>query len=218
MIRVLVADDQELVRAGLRHVLRASAGFEITAEADDGASAVQAAARATVDVVVMDVRMPGMDGIAATQALRALPDAPPVLILTTFGEETALAAALRAGAAGFALKDAPGEELQQAVRAVAAGEGWLDPAVTPQVLAAFRTSAPTAPMTTAAPVDLTSREVDVLQLVGRGRTNSEIADELVISEATVKTHLSHIFDKLGVRDRAAAIVYAFDAGIVRPEM
>jgi DNA-binding NarL/FixJ family response regulator len=215
MIRVLVVDDQELVRAGLRHVLRASAGFDIVAEAADGAAAIEAARGSAVDVVVMDVRMPTMDGISATSAIRAMPNAPPVLILTTFGDEEAVALALRSGASGFALKDAPGEELQQAVRAVAAGEGWLDPAVTPHVLASFRAEPATAAVVATA-VDLTAREVDVLKLVGRGCSNSEIAASLVISEATVKTHLSHIFDKLGVRDRAAAIVYAFDSGIVRP--
>jgi DNA-binding NarL/FixJ family response regulator len=216
MIRVIVVDDQELARAGLRHVLRGSAGFQIVAEAADGVAAVEAVTQHDADVVVMDVRMPELDGIAATAAIREHPDAPPVLILTTFGDEESVAAALRAGAAGFALKDAPGEELQQAVRAVASGEGWLDPAVTPHVLAAFSNTSSATPVEIVARLDLTSRELEVLQLVGRGRTNSEIADELVISEATVKTHLSHIFDKLGVRDRAGAIVYAFDAGVVRP--
>ena len=217
MIRVLVVDDQELVRAGLRHVLRSTAGFEVTAEADDGAAAIEALQEHVVDVIVMDARMRGMDGITATGRITSQPGSPPVLVLTTFGEDAVLAEALRAGASGFVLKDAPGEELQQAVRSVATGEGWLDPAVTRRVLASFRSAAHAPPATSTELPDLTARELEVLQLVGRGNTNAEIADTLVISEATVKTHLSHIFDKLGVRDRAAAIVRAFDLGVVRPQ-
>jgi DNA-binding NarL/FixJ family response regulator len=216
VIRVLVVDDQELVRAGLRHVLRGRAGFDLVAEAESGEVALALATAGGVDVVVMDVRMRGMDGVTATRQIRALPTPPPVLILTTFDDDTVLAEALRAGASGFVLKDAPGEELQQAVRAVAEGEGWLDPAVTKRVLAAFRL--PDRPDRRPQPTtDLTTREVDVLQLVGRGMSNTEIAEHLVISEGTVKTHLTHIFDKLGVRDRAAAIVYAFDSGLVSPQ-
>lgn len=215
MIRVLVVDDQELVRAGLRHVLRATAGFEIVAEAANGQQALDVLGRVEVDVVVMDVRMPELDGITTTAAIRARPQPPPVLILTTFGDDEAVVAALRAGAAGFALKDAPGDELQAAALAVANGEGWLDPAVTPGVLASFRSAG--QDRRPAISVGLTARELDVLQLVGRGRSNGEIANSLVISEATVKTHLTHIFDKLGVRDRAEAIVYAFDVGVVQPE-
>ena len=216
MIDVLVVDDQELVRAGLRHVLRSSAGFAVVAEADSGEDAIDALDNHSVDVIVMDVRMRGMDGVTATRAIRRRPDAPPVLILTTFDDDTVVAEALRSGASGFVLKDAPGEELQQAVRAVAEGEGWLDPAITKRVLATFGS---TAPQTAGQPVNtnLTAREIDVLRLIGRGLTNTEIADSLVISEGTVKTHLSHIFDKLGVRDRAAAIVYAFDCGLVQPQ-
>lgn len=216
MIEVLVVDDQELVRAGLRHVLRSSAGFRVAAEADSGDAAVAILDEIRVDVVVMDVRMRGMDGVTATRIVRNRPDAPPVLILTTFDDDTVVAEALRSGASGFVLKDAPGEELQQAVRAVAEREGWLDPAVTQRVLASLRDGQtdPSAPTVVA---DLTARELDVLRLIGRGKTNAEIAQALVISEGTVKTHLSHIFDKLGVRDRAAAIVYAFDTGLVRPQ-
>jgi DNA-binding NarL/FixJ family response regulator len=215
VIRVLVVDDQELVRTGLRHILRASAGFQLVAEAESGDEALQLLDRHEVDVVVMDVRMRDMDGVTATRHLRQRSAPPPVLILTTFDDDVVVAEALRGGASGFVLKDAPGEELQQAVRAVADGEGWLDPAVTQRVLATFRQPQPTDErrvLTT----DLTARELDVLQLVGRGSTNTEIAEQLFISEGTVKTHLSHIFDKLGVRDRAGAIVYAFDTGLVAP--
>ena len=216
MIRVLVVDDQELVRAGLGHVLRTSAGFEVVAEAESGDQAVELVGRHELDVVVMDVRMRGMDGVSATRQIKALPNPPPVLILTTFDEDTVLAEALRAGAAGFVLKDAPGEELQQAIRAVAEGEGWLDPAVTQRVLAAFRSPHASQEQRTVSS-ELTARELDVLQLLGRGQTNTEIAKALFISEGTVKTHLTHIFDKIGVRDRAAAVVYAFDTGLVAPQ-
>lgn len=216
MIRVLVVDDQELVRAGLRHVLRSSAGFHIVAEAESGDQAVELVGKHEVDVVVMDVRMRGMDGVAATMHIRTRASAPPVLILTTFDDETIVAEALRAGASGFVLKDAPGEELQQAVRAVAEGEGWLDPAVTQRVLASFRTSPADGERRPVA-AELTPRECDVLQLVGRGHSNAEIAQSLFISEGTVKTHLTHIFDKIGVRDRAGAVVYAFDTGLVSPQ-
>ena len=216
MIRVLVVDDQELVRAGLRHVLRASAGFDIVAEADSGETAIECLAADSVDVVIMDVRMRGVDGVTATRRIKAQHDSPPVLILTTFDDDTIVAEALRAGASGFALKDAPGEELQQAVRAVAEGEGWLDPAVTQRVLAAFRAPGSSDLRRDVSP-ELTARELDVLALVGRGHNNTEIAASLFISEGTVKTHLTHIFDKIGVRDRAAAVVYAFDTGLVAPQ-
>lgn len=216
MIDVLVVDDQELVRAGLRHVLRASAGFTVVAEADSGRAAIDVLETRRVDVVVMDVRMRGMDGVTATRAIRSGADAPPVLILTTFDDDSVVAEALRSGASGFVLKDAPGEELQQAVRAVAEGEGWLDPSITQRVLATFR-SAPLEPNSASVSSNLTGREVEVLRLIGRGLSNEEIAVSLVISEGTVKTHLSHIFDKLGIRDRAAAIVYAFDTGLVQPQ-
>ncbi|MFZ2240861.1 MAG: response regulator transcription factor, partial [Gordonia amarae] len=154
-------------------------------------------------------------GITATTAVRDLPDAPPVLVLTTFDDDAALAGALRAGAAGFLLKGVPAEDLQRAVRAVATGDGWLDPAVTGRVLSTYRTGAPEpdpAPDTTG----LTPREQEVLALIGAGLSNTEIAERLFLGEGTVKTHVGHIFTKLDVRDRAAAVVYAFDHGLVRP--
>ena len=214
-IRVLLVDDQELIRTGLRGILRARFGFEVVGELADGTDVAAAIGRSRPDVVVMDVRMPGVDGITATAAVRDLPDGPPVLVLTTFDDDAALAGALRAGAAGFLLKGVPAEDLQQAVRAVAAGDGWLDPAVTGRVLSTYRTGAPEpdpAPDTTG----LTPREQEVLALIGAGLSNTEIAERLFLGEGTVKTHVGHIFTKLDVRDRAAAVVYAFDHGLVRP--
>jgi DNA-binding NarL/FixJ family response regulator len=170
------------------------------------------------DVVLMDVRMRGMDGVEATRRLHARGGAPPVLVLTTFDDDEVLSAALRAGAAGFILKDAPAADIIRATRTVAEGGAWLDPAVTGRVLAAYRAGAPPAssPETRRRLADLTPRELEVLCLVGRGLSNDEIATRLIIGEATVKSHVSHVLDKLGLRDRAAAIVFAFDYGLVQP--
>jgi DNA-binding NarL/FixJ family response regulator len=216
VIRVLLVDDQELVRTGLRRILRAQDGFDVVAECADGSEVDASVGAHRPDVVVMDLRMKVVDGIEATRRLRARADAPPVLVLTTFDDDELLSGALRAGAAGFQLKDAPAEELIRAARAVAAGEAWLDPAVTGRVLAAYRDGS--RPEGAAGPgvEELTPRETEVLRLVGRGLSNSEIADALFISEVTVKTHIGHVFTKLGLRDRAAAIVFAFDHGVVRP--
>jgi DNA-binding NarL/FixJ family response regulator len=211
---VLLVDDQELVRSGLRRILRRKDGFAIVAECADGDQVEAAVDDHTVDVVVMDLRMKRVDGIEATRRLRERPCSPPVLVLTTFDDDELLSGALRAGAAGFLLKDSPAEELIKAVRAVAAGDSWLDPAVTGRVLATYRDAAVGAGPPPPALDDLTPRELDVLRLIGRGRSNAEIAESLVISEVTVKSHVGHIFAKLGLRDRAAAIVYAFDHGIV----
>ena len=215
VVRVLVVDDQELIRTGLRGILRERFGFEIVGELSSGAGVVDAVARLHPDVVVMDIRMPGVDGVTATRALDEAPDAPPVLVLTTFEDEEVLAGALRAGAAGFLLKGAPAEDLQRAVRTVAEGGAWLDPAVTARVLAAYREQRPGRPASDALDV-LTPREREVLALVGAGLSNAEIADELVLGEGTVKTHIGHVFAKLGLRDRAAAVVFAFDHGLVVP--
>jgi DNA-binding NarL/FixJ family response regulator len=212
---VLLVDDQELVRVGLRRMLRPRNGFSVVGECTDGSEVPAAVAQFDPDVVVMDLRMKQVSGIEATRALRTIHDAPPVLVLTTFDDDEMLSGALRAGAAGFVLKDSPAEHLIRAIRAVADGEAFLDPAVTGRVLSTYRT---TTPLRTKAPVDeLTARELDVLALVGRGRTNTEIGLDLGISAVTVKTHVGHIFTKLSLRDRAAAIVYAFDRGIVAPE-
>ena len=212
--RVLLVDDQELVRSGLRRILRARDGFEIVAECSDGSEVEGAVRDHPVDVVVMDLRMKGVDGIEATRRLTAA-DGPPVLVLTTFDDDEMLSGALRAGANGFILKDSSAEDLVAAVRAIAQGGSWLDPAVTARVLTRFRESTDVATHG-AHETLLTSREQEVLQSMGCGMTNAEIAEALFISELTVKSHIGRIFVKLGLRDRAAAVVYAFDHGIVRP--
>jgi DNA-binding NarL/FixJ family response regulator len=214
-VKVLLVDDQELVRTGLRGILRSRFGFVIVGELDSGVGIVDAVTELGPDVVVMDVRMPLVDGVAATRLLRELRDAPPVLVLTTFEDEEILAGALRAGAAGFLLKGVPAEDLQRAVRGVARGESWLDPAVTGRVLSAYR-DGPT-PVLPGPEADLlTPREREVLALIGQGLSNTEIAGELTLGEGTVKTHIGHIFTKLDLRDRAAAVVFAFDHGLVQP--
>jgi DNA-binding NarL/FixJ family response regulator len=214
MIRVLLVDDQELVRTGLRGILREAFGFDVVGECANGGPVSDAVASLRPDIVLMDVRMPEVDGVEATRRLAALTGAPPVLVLTTFDDDEILAAALRAGAAGFVLKDVPAEDLQRAVRAVAGGGSWLDPAVTGRVLSVYRGAA--APRTADSPAlaTLTAREREVLSLIGRGRSNAEIAAQLVVGEGTVKTHVNHLFAKLAVRDRAAAVVFAHEHGLV----
>jgi len=218
VIRVLLVDDQELVRTGLRGILREAFGFDVVGECADGREVSAAAAALAPDVVLMDARMPFVDGVQATRELRRREDSPPVLALTTFDDEEVLAGMLRAGAAGFVLKGVPAQDLQRAVRAVAEGGAWLDPAVTARVLAIYRSAAPAARSAgQAGPAildALTSREREVLALIGRGRTNGEIAAELFVSEGTVKTHINHVFTKLQLRDRAAAVVFAFDHDLV----
>jgi DNA-binding NarL/FixJ family response regulator len=215
VIRVLLVDDQELIRAGLRGILRARFGFEVVGECADGREVGAAVAKLNPDVVLMDVRMPIVDGVAATADLRRREGAPPVLVLTTFDDDEVLAAALRAGASGFLLKGVPVDDLQRAVRAVAEGGAWLDPAVTGRVLSTYRNTPMAVGADTAADV-LTARERQVLVLIGQGLTNNEIAATLVLGEGTIKTHVSHVFAKLQLRDRAAAIVFAFDHGLVAP--
>jgi DNA-binding NarL/FixJ family response regulator len=216
VIRVIVVDDQRIVRTGLARILAPEDGFEVVAECGDGDEVAAAVAEHTPDLVLMDVRMRRMDGVTATRLLNDDASAPPVLVLTTFDDDDVLWSALDAGAAGFVLKDASAEDLIAAARAVAGGAAWLDPKVAPRVLTAFRTNVRPR-MTEAARVgELTDREHDVLRLMARGATNGEIARELIVSEATVKTHVGSIFTKLGVRDRAAAIVFAFDHGLVDP--
>lgn len=216
--RVMLVDDQELVRSGLRRILRRRDGFEIEVECSDGDQVPAALAEHEVDVVVMDLRMKGIDGIEATRRLRDDTEAPPVLVLTTFDDDEMLSGALRAGAAGFILKDSSAEDLIRAVRTVAQGASWLDPAVTARVLSRYRESPSAAPGGVQPPDDtpLTTREREVLHAIGSGLSNAEIADALYISELTVKSHIGRVFVKLGLRDRAAAVVYAFDHGIVRP--
>jgi DNA-binding NarL/FixJ family response regulator len=214
MIRVLLVDDQDLVRAGLRGVLREQFGFEIVGECADGTEVLAAVARCEPDIVLMDVRMPLLDGVAATRRLRAERPSIPVLALTTFDDDQALAGMLRAGAAGFVLKEIPGEELHRAVRIVADGGAWLDPAVTSRVLAVYR-AAPAAPAAPPRALDLlTGREREVLSLIGQGHTNPEIARRLFVGEGTVKTHINHVFTKLNLRDRAAAIIFAYEHDLI----
>jgi DNA-binding NarL/FixJ family response regulator len=223
MIRVLLVDDQELVRTGLRGILRTAFGFDVVGECADGSEVIAAVDALAPDVVLMDARMPGVDGLRATAGLRDRGGGPPVLALTTFDDEEVLAGMLRAGAAGFVLKGVPAEDLQRAVRVVADGGAWLDPAVTARVLAIYRSAVPSSPTAARAAAmqagldTLTGRELDVLALIGRGQTNGEIAAALFVSEGTVKTHINHMFTKLRLRDRAAAVVFAYDHGLVRPE-
>jgi DNA-binding NarL/FixJ family response regulator len=215
-IRVLLADDQELLRTGFRLILEAEPDIEVVGEAVDGADAVRIAARVRPDVVLMDIRMPVMDGVTATRELSALSADIRVLILTTFDLDEYVVNALRAGAAGFLLKDVRAADIVQAVRVVAAGDGVVAPAVTRRLLERFaRLPAQTAD----APVDipgLTPREVDVMRLVARGLSNQEIAASLVLGETTVKTHVHNALTKLNMRDRVQLAVFAYDSGLVRP--
>ncbi len=212
--RVLLVDDQDLVRSGLKRILRPRDGLQVVAVCADGSEVPAVLATQAIDVVVMDLRMRGVDGIEATRHVRSN-DGPPVLVLTTFDDDEMLSGALRAGANGFILKDSSAEDLVAAVRTVAEGGSWLDPAVTERVLTRFRESAD-VPAIGAHETLLTSREQEVLHAMGCGLTNAEIAAALFISELTVKSHIGRIFVKLGLRDRAAAVVYAFDHGIVKP--
>jgi DNA-binding NarL/FixJ family response regulator len=214
-LRVLVADDQELVRAGFCVILEA-AGLTVAGEAADGAQAVELAARERPDVVLMDIRMPVMDGLEATRQIMDGPGAPKVIILTTFDLDDYVYEALRAGASGFLLKDAPRADLIRAVQVAAAGEALLAPSVTRRLIEAFaRRPASVAPPPSRL-ASLTPRERDILLLVARGRSNTEIAAELVVSEATVKTHLGHLLAKLGLRDRVQAVILAYETGAIVP--
>jgi DNA-binding NarL/FixJ family response regulator len=210
MIRVLLVDDQELIRAGLRGILRERYGFTIVGECGDGNTVLDTVRNTQPQVVLMDVRMPLVDGVAATRQLRAEHETVPVMALTTFDDDAALAGMLRAGAQGFVLKGVPAEDLQRAVRIVASGGAWLDPAVTGRVLATYRATPESLTARPDAVDSLTAREREVLGLIGRGLTNAEIAIRLRIGEGTVKTHVNHLFAKLQLRDRSAAIVYAYD--------
>jgi DNA-binding NarL/FixJ family response regulator len=214
VIRVAVADDQALVRSGLRMILGSEPGIELVGEATDGESAVALCAREHPDVVLMDVRMPGLDGIEATRAVTAFDDPPRVLVLTTFDLDDVVYDALRAGASGFLLKDAPEERLSTAIRVVADGGSLFAPSVTRRLIEEFSRRSPRPPAATLE--TLTERETEVLEQVARGLSNAEIAGALFVSENTVKTHVARVLMKLGVRDRVQAVVLAYESGLVRP--
>jgi DNA-binding NarL/FixJ family response regulator len=213
-IRVLVADDQALVRAGFRMLFSVEEDIEVVAEADNGREAIEKAARFDPDVVLMDIRMPELDGLAATRQILAADAEARVLILTTFDLDEYVYEALRVGASGFVLKDEPPEQLLAAIRTIAAGDALLSPTVTRRVIEKFtRIQRPNPPK---AVDDLTSRELEILHLIASGLSNAEIGQELFISETTVKTHVTHILAKLGLRDRVQAVVLAYQTGIFEP--
>ena len=212
-IRVLVADDQTLVRTGFRVILEAEGDIEVVAEADTGTEAIRQAQLVEPDVILMDIRMPGLDGLAATEEILRHPDPPTIVVLTTFDQNEYIYRALRAGAAGFLLKDAPSTRLIAAVRAAATGDSLIEPSITQRLVERFAEPArPAEPPPELAA--LTERERDVLRLVARGLSNAEIAAELVVAETTVKTHVARILTKLGVRDRVQAVVLAYETGFV----
>jgi DNA-binding NarL/FixJ family response regulator len=216
VITILVADDHYLARSGLRAMLASHDDLDVVGEAEDGATAVEQALRLRPDVVVMDIRMPRLDGIEATRRLRAQPGSPQVLVMTTFDLDEYVYEALRAGASGFMLKDAPPSQLAEAVRTVAAGETLLAPAVTRRLVERFvRRPAPGAAEQERL-AELTEREHEVLRLIARGLSNAEIAARLFLSEATVKTHVTRILAKLDLRDRVQAVVFAYEIGLVEP--
>ncbi|MBW3665825.1 MAG: response regulator transcription factor [Actinobacteria bacterium] len=214
MIRVLIADDQELVRSGLRLILEAQPDIEVVGEAEDGMQAVSKAARLHPDVVLMDIRMPKVDGLQATRKLAQAPDGPRVVILTTFDADDHVYEAMRSGASGFLLKDIRPEQLADAVRTVSAGDAMLAPAITRRLIERF-VERPRGGWDLPSEFErLTDREAEVLEMMARGRSNHEIADALGIGEATVKTHVNRIFAKLEVRDRVQAVVRAYESGFI----
>jgi DNA-binding NarL/FixJ family response regulator len=216
-IRVLVVDDQELVRLGFCVILDAAEGITVVGEAANGEAAVSQVAAHEPDVVLMDIRMPGMDGLEATRLITRGPAAPPkVVMLTTFDLDDYVYEALRAGASGFLLKDSPRHDLIAAVRAAAAGDALLAPSVTRRLIEAFARRPPETSPSPSQLASLTARERDVLLLLARGRSNAEIASVLFVSEATVKTHVGNLLAKLGLRDRVQAVILAYETGIVVP--
>jgi DNA-binding NarL/FixJ family response regulator len=217
-IRILIADDQALVRAGFRMILEAEEDLEVVGEATDGAEAVDLARRLRPEVVLMDIRMPNLDGLEATRQITVNGDEQPtrVLMLTTFDLNEYVYEALRAGASGFLLKDVPAEQLVAGIRVVAGGEALLAPSITRRLIEEF---ARTSPVPTEPPKgldELTARELEVLKLIARGLSNAEIAEELVVSDTTVKTHVARVLMKLGLRDRVQAVVLAYESGLARP--
>jgi DNA-binding NarL/FixJ family response regulator len=214
VIRVLIADDQELVRTGFRVILETEGDIEVVAEAENGHEAVRQTALVKPEVVLMDIRMPELDGLAATEEILRQPHPPTIVVLTTFDQNEYIYRALRAGAAGFLLKDAPSSRLIAAVRAAATGDSLIEPSITQRLVERFAEPVST-PGTPARLAQLTERELDVLLLISRGLSNAEIAAEMVVAETTVKTHVARILTKVGVRDRVQAVVVAYETGFVR---
>ena len=212
-VRVVVAEDQALVRAGLVTILRTDSGMDVVGEAADGAAATALALAHRPDVALLDVRMPVLDGLAATRRIVQEVPSTRVVVLTTFGQDEVVFEALRSGASGFLLKDTRPEDLLATVHAVAAGEARLDPAVVPSVMAHFRAQGPPRPASRCL-TGLTPREREVLALIARGRSNAEIAADLVVSAGTVKTHVASLLAKVGARDRVQAVIVAYEAGLV----
>ncbi len=215
MIKVLLADDQELVRSGFRLILQLEDDFEVVGEAADGREAVALAVATSPDVVLMDIRMPGLDGVEATRAILSGGSSTRVVMLTTFDLDEYVVRAIRAGASGFLLKDAPPAQLVEAIRVVAAGEALLAPSVTRRLLERFARGLESESPPPALD-ELTERELEILRLVAQGLSNAEIAERLVVGETTVKSHVSSILRKLRLRDRVQAVIAAYDAGLVRP--
>ena len=218
-VRVLIVDDQALVRAGFKMILESEPEIEIVGEAEDGAQAVEAARELSPDVILMDIRMPNLDGLEATRRILDVPgEAPRILMLTTFDLDEYVYEALRAGASGFMLKDTPPEQLVAAIHVVASGDALLSPAITKRVIEEFSRRPPSTVATELPPkvADLTARELEVLGFMARGLSNAEIAKDLFVSETTVKTHVARILMKLDLRDRVQAVVFAYETGLVQP--
>jgi len=214
-VRVLICDDQPLVRAGFRTILGAQSDIEVVGEAENGAEAVTLAERRRPDVILMDIRMPVLDGVEATRRLVAAGTPARILVLTTFDLDEYVHAAIRAGASGFLLKDVTPAKLLEAIRIVAGGDALLAPSVTRRLLERFATTLPPGEDSSDALAELTSRETEVLRLLAAGMSNAEIASALVVSEATVKTHISSVLRKLGLRDRVQAVIVAYESGLVK---
>jgi DNA-binding NarL/FixJ family response regulator len=215
-IKVLLADDQAMVRAGLKMILEAESDIQVVGEAEDGVRAITSVHNLKPDVVLMDIQMPVMNGLEATHRIvQESEGSSRVLILTTFERDDYIFEALRAGASGFILKNAPPEDLVTAVRVIAEGNGLLAPSVTRRIISEFA-QRPVRPPIKKEVEHLTEREIEVLKLIAKGQTNAEIANELIVSEATVKTHVSNLLTKLGLRDRVQAVVYAYESGMIQP--
>jgi DNA-binding NarL/FixJ family response regulator len=215
-ISVLIADDQALVRAGFRMILETDKNLRVVADADDGAEAVEACRRTRPDIVLMDIRMPVMDGLEATRRIVAAKDPPRVLMLTTFDHDEYVFDALVAGASGFLLKDVAPEQLLAGIRVIAHGDSLLSPSVTRRLIETFVRDHPRTPQPPPGLEELTARELEIFGLIARGLSNAEIAEQLVVSSTTIKTHVARILIKLGLRDRVQAVVLAYETGVIRP--